>query len=196
MLPVKYLISLLFISILSYGQTDEPAKDIFPLMDSVIYFEKVFSIDSITKRDLYIAAKSWSASAFSARRENIQLDEIDLSFISIIDSATLQFKHPNSIAGSYDFIYRFVVKLYFKDEKVRAVVSDVELVEHSLIYNDILRYRALNDPALKRGLYSKSGRSKYFTEVKRNFEQFNQKILNLFSSLQVELNKSSQQFNF
>src|SRR5262245_61458977 len=108
---------LLFIGLISgficYGQ--EPALDVFPLRDGAIHYERIITVDSASKDDLYLKAKSWAVNAFKSQKAALQAEDKELGFISFKSLLVLPFQYPPIIgvpSSPYDWEYSFIMKIF------------------------------------------------------------------------------------
>lgn len=207
---MKFSFIIIFFLLLStIVKSQEPAEGIFPLKDSAIYYERIITLDSTTKENIYKAVKSWGVNAFKSQKDVLQADDKEIGLIAyrywFAETYNIE---VNGTKASAEWKYYVVMKIFIKDEKAKIVVQNVELkisemacpiitlmadserIAKELEASDktYTKYlKKINTPELKQ---------KQFAETKRNFEKANRSILTMIESVGVYIESSKSEFDF
>jgi hypothetical protein len=119
------LLLILLLPIAVSGQM--PAKDVFPLADSSVYYEKVFTVDGIKKDTLYTRARQWALNTFVSQKSALQSEDREGGVIYY--HTFLQAYIPTRVLGysaNAPVKYWFFLKIYAKDGKAKIVIDRVQ----------------------------------------------------------------------
>lgn len=151
---VFFIITLIF-SCVSLAQ--DTTANCFPQRDGQIYYEHVIQVDSLSKEKLYLKIKSWALSSFNSQKAALQADDKDVGLIAFKSHFNVVYHVPKmekTNPGSYDITYNFIMKVYYKDNKAKIVISDVSA---KYINNDfpILDYQKRTDVEYQDPMFKK-----------------------------------------
>lgn len=193
---VTLLLFALLASLISYSQ--EPAEGVFPLKDSSIYYEKIVSIDSSTKENIYKGVKSWGVNAFRSQKDVLQADDKELGLIAYKYWFDETFNAPPVLGTkvSSEWKYWATMKIFIRDAKVKIIVQDVDIKEIGGATPSIRTLRADIEPYYKKGMFGKSYRDKYFEEAKINFQKADKSIVAMIDELILYLKSGKSEFDF
>jgi Domain of unknown function (DUF4468) with TBP-like fold len=202
-------LSLLFFSLLCHSQ--EPAEGVFSLKDGTIYYEKIITLDSTTKENIYIAVKSWGVNAFKSQKDVLQADEKEIGLIAykywFAETFNAVLEAGKTV--SFDWKYYSTLKIFIKNDKVKIVVQDIELKNQDDYSMPILTLNADMESVTKKLSLENKDYAKYdkevntpevkakrFSETKRNFEKANKSILTTIEQLAEYLKSGKSEFDF
>lgn len=127
-------IQFLFFSI-SYGQStpDVNFKSIFPFVDGRVVYEKVYQLDSVTKKEIFSRIKEWGQSAFVTQKGALQSEDAEMGYIfyQAIKSTTHMipkgwgFGLMEDRYITVDNNAKMSIKFYVKDGKFKVTIDDI-----------------------------------------------------------------------
>ena len=84
--PKIYLIQIcLLFSIVNagYGQSnpDLNFKSMFPYVDGRVFYEKVYELDSVSKKEIFVRIKEWGQSTFVTQKGALQSEDSEMGYI-------------------------------------------------------------------------------------------------------------------
>lgn len=192
--------------------SQEPAEGVFPLRDGAIYYEKIITLDSVSRESIYRAVKSWGVNAFKSQKDVLQADDKEIGLIAYKYWFSEQFHAitPDSKDGGYSqWRYDAIMKIFIKDGKVKIVVQDITLKSSDNYSGEILKLRANADSLYKDMQVTNKKFAKFmarynteeykkiqYAEVKKNFESANKSILEMINQLAEYLKSSKSEFDF
>jgi hypothetical protein len=196
---MKFTLFTFLVSVSLFSNSQEPAEGVFPLKEGSILYEKVISIDSFSKDDIYKSVKSWGVSAFKSQKDVLQADDKETGLVAYKFIFTILFESPPVLGKRYasDWTYWATMRVYIKEGKAKITVSDVDIKDPPGTGTpSILTFRKDMDPVFKKAMYGKGGREKYYAEAKGNFIKANERINELILDLESAMKKGSREFDF
>lgn len=197
---------LLFLIVFEDTKAQEPAESVFPVKDSAIYYERIVTLDSTTKENIYKGVKSWGVNAFKSQKDVLQADDKEIGLIAykywFSEIYNAEFE---GIKSSAEWKYNATMKIFIKDDKIKIVIQDIGLREGG----PILTFKADYERVIKemetsnktyakysKKIYTPELKQKHFSEAKRNFEKANTSILSTIQSLVSYLKSGNSEFDF
>lgn len=175
----------LFILLPFVTNSQEPADSIFPLKDGKIHYEKIFTIDSASKDQLFTKMKTWATTAFVSQKDVLQSEDKEagiLIYKSFI-AETMVFPSVMGVKSTTDWQYWYLLQFFFKDGKMKVVIDNIELRDrtYGTTYS-IFTYRKDTEGNYKKGMAGKGYRDRIYASVRSNFKETNDD-LNAFMTI-------------
>lgn len=178
-----------------FCSSQEPASGIFPIKDSSIYYERIISIDSVSKDELFKRVTSWAVSSFNSQKAALQSEDKELGILMYRTNFDVYFSSPKilGVKSGSDWNYECIIKVLLKDGKAKIIIDRVEFGGSTEGVASILKFKEQSDSYLRK--MGKGYKEKYYLEAKNNFIQANSIILSLIDSITKALNTKSD-FDF
>lgn len=131
------LIALLpfFLYTFTYGQStpDLNFKSLFPYVDGRVVYEKVYELDSVSKKEIFVRIKEWGQSTFVTQKGALQSEDSEMGYIfyQAVKSTThlipkgWGFSLMEDRYVTVDYNAKMSIKFYIKDEKFKVTISDI-----------------------------------------------------------------------
>jgi len=158
----------------------EPAENVFPLKDSVVYYESIVDIDSVQTPELFTRSKIWILSRFKSQKGALQAEDKELGYLMINTFTTDVFTYGQieNIPLTFSSEYWFDMKIYIKDEKVKIVVDNLRWIDNQAkIEMSILSYRSEYETESIQALELARRKKKAREKVRKEFEKFEPKLM-------------------
>lgn len=190
-----------FFSYSIYGQ--EPADNVFPIKDGQIYYEKVITVDSTSKAEIFKRTKIWAVDAFRSQKNALQTEDKEEGFIIYKTNFTAPFTFPAIAAmpnpQTYSWTFYCTMRFLIKENKCKIIIYDFDF-EGETVYkasqkNSILNFRVITEPELKKGLMSKANREKFFINANITFKKANSRVNEIIDSFEKMI-KSKENSDF
>lgn len=179
----------------------EPANGVFPIKDSVIYYEKIANIDSLSKDQIYKSIKSWGVNAFVSQKDVVQADDKESGLIAYKFFFTQLFSPPKiwGLGTTTTIEYWCVLKVFIKDNKIKITVTDLSFKNagsYGTTSTSILHYRRDYEEMLKKSLMGKNYRDKLYDSLRTSFIDANYHITNLINNVVTAAKSGKGDFDF
>jgi hypothetical protein len=180
-------------------RAQDPAKDVFPIKDSAVYYERIFEIDSASKEELFKRAKVWALSSFNSQKSALQSEDKELGFL-LFNTFFSDFFNYGKVSGvplTTTIQYWFNFKVYLKDNRAKVVVDgvrtktegsnvEVSVFDYYRNYNDVMKlYRGKEKDVMK----------DYLPAVHKSMVSADQRIQSVITEFGKGLHKKSE-FDF
>jgi hypothetical protein len=155
--------------------------------DNRLYYDFVYTNDSLTKNDLFTRSKTWIAKAFKDGKEVDLFSDKEEGLIIGKGSVRVNLSTLDLIAGSQDYL-RYTINIFCKDGKARIVVDDIGYFTIGNQYMDPDNIVPLENMYWNYGDVSKKPRSGFKKDKQRKFDAI-LFVVNDWSKA-IELNKA------
>jgi hypothetical protein len=77
------LLSFTYIHLTTLGQNapDLNFRSIFPYVDGRVIYEKVYELDSVSKKEIFVRIKEWGQSTFVTQKGALQSEDSEMGYI-------------------------------------------------------------------------------------------------------------------
>lgn len=123
------LISVFLLTCVSGKSQDSIYHKTFPVIDSIVTYQRVIKADSIAKDQIYVKAKEWAVSFFVDQKHVLQTDDKESGMLTYKFISKTSFQAPPQglfgIKATYFIDLDLLMKIYFKDYKLKISISDI-----------------------------------------------------------------------
>ena len=127
------LVNFIFSNTHAQSNPDLDIKTIFPYIDGKVVYEKVFQVDSVSKKEIFVRIKEWGQTAFLTQKGALQSEDPEMGYIfyQAIKSRThfipkgWGFRLLENRFITVDYDARMSIKFYIKDDKFKVTISDI-----------------------------------------------------------------------
>lgn len=178
----------------SFAQDTAIAR-IFPVKDGRVYYEKVVTVDSSTKDQLYTKAKTWALQHYNSQKDAAQTDDRELGMLVYRGWFSDSYQSPKvmGISAPVELKYWHTLKLFIKENKARLVLDDVEVSSTGVDKIDIEQYVPYLQKAWGKKAKSMNG---YVTGTHESYEVADRKFISILMQLEEALKASKSEFDF
>lgn len=168
-------------SFLTTSKGQEPAENVFPVKDGQIYYEKIITVDSASKAEIFKRTKIWAVDAFRSQKNALQAEDKEEGFVIYQTNFNAPFTYPATAAmpTAITTFWTFfcTIKFLIKDNKCKITIYDFDS-EGEIGYtgkqkNLILNFRTTTEPKLKKEWMSKANREIFFKNARLAFQAAN-----------------------
>jgi len=129
------LLSFTFVHLNTIGQNapDLNFKSIFPYVDGKVVYERVYELDSVSKKEIFVRIKEWGQSTFVTQKGALQSEDSEMGYIFYQATKPTTHYIPKGwgfglLEDKYitvDYNAQMAIKFYIKDEKFKVTISDI-----------------------------------------------------------------------
>ncbi len=129
------LLSFTYIHLTTLGQNapDLNFRSIFPYVDGRVIYEKVYELDSVSKKEIFVRIKEWGQSTFVTQKGALQSEDSEMGYIFYQATKSTTHLIPKGwgfglMEDRYvtiDYNAQMAIKFYIKDEKFKITISDI-----------------------------------------------------------------------
>jgi hypothetical protein len=186
------LIVVLILTLASYVSQaqDSLLYGFLPMKEGKVTYEKVITVDSALKNDLYNRGKSWALTYYNSQKDALQADDKDAGVLAYKGFFEESFEPPplgKMKIPSVTWQYWETIKVLVKDGKAKIAVSNISIKQSGTLDTSI----PIEDYG---NLFSSAGKGKYkkFASDSKaatidNFKLADKHILQIISQIEEYL---------
>lgn len=179
--------------------------NIFPSKNGKVVYEKILEIKGANKDRLYSNIKEWAIRAYPSQRSALETEDKQTGFIVYKGYLPMIEKFQGGLTKGSPYEVRIfhALKFYVKDEKVKVVMSDLE-IQNMAITTVIANAQPEREPLERVVLTmdekinnsSKRKADKWQQNAKEQYAAINEQITVFFNSLGNYLLSNKSGFDF
>lgn len=201
---MKYLlIIVLLISSVSYAQ--DSLHYGFPMLEGKINYTTIVEVDSTNKNQLFSKIKEWAVNSYKSQKATLETEDKETGYIVYKGYLPTVFTYTGGLikGKQYTVDVYHTLKFYIKDDKVKIVFTDLEIVSHDFTSEYIARHNNTSPKRSKLELwgynlntYSKKKREKVKELYEREALEMDAQLKLFLLSVQRSIIKKGSAFDF
>jgi hypothetical protein len=187
-MKIIYTCLSLICTLSAFSQKDS-TLDILHSKDGYIVYERVITVDSTSKEDLYKRAKIWSLTAFKSQKAALQSDDKELGLLSF--KSTVQAPYTAATpAGkeTVNWLFWNLLTIYLKDSKVKLVMNQFSTDGGLYGTQNLESYAGYLTSTVK----NKKVRDNSLQSVYRTYHYLNAEVTSMLNGLETALRSKTE----
>jgi hypothetical protein len=126
---------LIFVSSNTFSQyiLDSDFKSMFPKTNNGIEYEKIYEVDSLSKKSIFLRIKQWGGKIFNSQKAALQSEDLEMGLLMYQGTIERQLKIPNGWGFGVlepriymvNYEVKFNVNFYIKDKKFKVIINNI-----------------------------------------------------------------------
>lgn len=133
----RYFIFLFLVTITntSFSQfiLDSDFKSMFPENENGIKYQKIYTLDSVSKKEILLRIKQWGGKTFNSQKAALQNEDLESGYIMYQGLIERQLKIPSGWGFgilephvySVNYEIKFTVNFYVKENKFKVIINNI-----------------------------------------------------------------------